>query len=108
MGALLGEKCYLTQTDALDAYYSAKLPEVTAGSTSYVAEFVKVSGVWKVQRKTIATNGTVTNQTDANAPVITFPTCNEAGNFQDGMTVGWGIVGAMIAAWSIAMIRRTL
>lgn len=108
MGALLGEKCFINQSDALDAYYSAQLPSVTAGTTTYVSEFVKVSGVWKVQRKSISSTGTVTAQTDANAPVISFPTCVEGQNFADGLTVGWGIAGAMIAAWAIAILRRSL
>jgi hypothetical protein len=107
-GALVGSVCYLSQDAAADAYYSAVAPSQTPGGTSYLSEFVKVSGVWKVRRYQISSAGDVAMLSDATAPSIQFPVCDPAGSFKDGMTVGWGVVAAMIAAWGVVSLRRGL
>lgn len=107
-GALVGSVCYLSQDAAADAYYSAVAPSQTPGGTTYLSEFVKVSGVWKLRRYQVSSAGDVSMLTDAVAPAITFPTCDPAGSFKDGMTVGWGVVAAMIAAWAVVTVRRGL
>lgn len=108
LGALVNDKCLPSQADALDFFYSSTAPAYTAGSTSYMSEFVKVSGVWKIQRYSIASNGTVTTLAASNAPVITFPTCEIDGPFLDGVLLGWGIAGAMVVAYAYKMMQKAL
>ena len=101
MGSLVGSYCYASSAEALDGYYSASEPVHTAGSTSYLSYYEKISGVWSILRQSIETDGTVTNLTTVVAPIPTFPTCDPASNFLDGMTLGWGIASAMIAAYAV-------
>lgn len=105
-GALVGGRCYASQDAAADAYYSAAAPAQTPGGTSYLSEFVKVSGVWKLRRYQVASNGDVAMLTDATAPALSFPACDPAGDFKDGLTMGWGVVAAMAVAWAIVALRR--
>jgi hypothetical protein len=106
MGAQFQSKCFSTNAVAVDAYYSAALPSYTAGATSYLSEFVNVGGVWKIDRKSISSTGVITNLTQSNAPIPTFPSCDEAAPFVDGVTVGWGIATVIVAAWAAAQVRR--
>lgn len=105
-GALLGGRCFASQGEALDAFYSGSNPAFTSGATSYLSEYVKVSGVWKIQRYSISSTGTVTTLTASNAPVITFPACDTATYFLDGMTIGWGIATAMILVAAVKFLER--
>lgn len=105
-GALLGAVCYASQDAAADAYYSGAGPAQTPGGTTYLSEFVKVSGVWKVRRYQVASDGGVAMLTDATAPSVVFPSCDPMENFKDGMTAGWGVVAAMLLAWGVAVLRR--
>ncbi|MGT2454103.1 hypothetical protein ACU4GI_12805 [Cupriavidus basilensis] len=105
-GALVGASCYASQDAAADAYYSAVAPSQTPGGTTYLSEFVKVSGVWKLRRYQVSSAGDVSVLTDATAPALSFPDCDPMGNFKDGMTMGWGVVGAMVVAWCIVVLRR--
>jgi hypothetical protein len=106
MGALWNSKCYTSNVDALDAYYSSALPSYTAGATSYLQEYIKVSGVWKIDRKSIASTGAITNLTQSNAPVITFPVCDESAQFADGLALGWLVATVIILAWGLSMVRK--
>ena len=101
MGSLLGSFCYQTNAEAVDAYYSGKEPSYTPGSTSYLSYFEEVAGVWMIIRKSIASNGSVTNLNSSTAPVVVFPDCDPTSNFLDGMTIGWAIASAMIAAYAV-------
>ena len=106
MGALLRDKCYPSQADAVDAFFSGKDPSLTAGTTSYLSWFEKVSNVWTIKLQSISSTGVVTNLTSSNATIPVFPTCDELANFNDGVTVGWGIATAMVLAWCYSMVRR--
>lgn len=108
MGALLGDKCFETNAQAVDAFYSSKEPSYTAGATSYQQWYEKVNGVWVVKRQSIASGGAVTNLANANAPVPVFPVCDERGTFTDGIALGWLLVGVMVLAWGAVMVRRQL
>lgn len=106
MGALLNEKCYPSQADAVDAFFSGKDPSYTSGATSYLSWFEKVGSTWTIKRQSIASDGSITNLTSSNATIPVFPTCDEIANFNDGLTVGWGIASAMVLAWGYSMIRK--
>lgn len=108
MGALFDNRCYPDNSSAADAYFLSVGPHFTAGSTSYLQEYLKVGGVWKIQRYSVASNGTVTTLTQSNAPTPAFPACDPTESFFDGMTLGWGVAGAIVAAWVIKNMRRGL
>lgn len=48
--------------------------------------------------------GTVTAQEVAYAIDTTDPTTH----FNDGLTLGWGVVAAMAAAWAVVSLRKAL
>lgn len=104
MGSLVGSFCYQTSAEALDAYYSGKEPSYTAGSTSYLSYFEEVAGVWMIIRKSIASNGNVTDLNSSTAPAVVFPDCDPAANFLDGMTIGWLITAAMVSVYAIKFL----
>jgi len=108
MGALLGNQCFETNAQAVDAFFSSKDPSYTSGSTSYLSWFEKVGGVWQVKRQSISSTGTVTNLTSSDATIPTFPVCDPLASFTDGIALGWLIVGLMVAAYGAVMIRRQL
>jgi len=108
MGSLLGSICYATSTEATDAYYSGKDPSYTAGTISYLSYFEKPSGTWEIVRKSIDSNGTITGLTSVTAPSLTFPTCDQSTSFIDGVTIGWGILAAMVAAYAFKLMQRAL
>lgn len=101
MGAFVGNVCYSTSAQALDAYYSAKAPDYTAGEVSYLAYPFKDGATWKIQRVSIAADGTETMLAAITAPDPGFPSCDPAESFIDGMTIGWMIAAAMIMAYAI-------
>lgn len=107
-GAYFGGACHASQAAALDAYYGSSAPAVAPGGTSYLSEFVKVSGAWMMRRYQIDSLGQLSMFTDAAAPVVVFPECDPMQSFNDGMTVGWGLVGAMVVAAGIVAIKRAL
>lgn len=107
-GALVGGRCYASQDAAADAYYSAAAPSQTPGGTTYLSEFVKVSGVWKLRRYQVDSSGAVATLSDATLPTMTFAVCDPAGDFKDGLQMGGGVVAAMAVAWAVVMVRRGL
>lgn len=105
-GAIYGEKCYDSQALALDSYYSKVAPAMTSGTTSYVNEFVKEAGVWKIKQYSVSSTGVWTTRSTTAAPVITFPSCDPTASFMDGITIGWGIAAAMVAASALVVMKR--
>lgn len=107
-GALVGGRCFASQDAAADAFYSSAAPAQTPGATTYLSEFVKVSGAWKLRRYQVDSSGAVAVLSDATLPATSFPVCDPAESFKDGMTVGWGVVAAMVLAWCVVVVRRGL
>jgi hypothetical protein len=105
-GGILGGRCYPSQVDTLDAYYSAMSAAQTPGSTSYVNEFVKESGVWKIKGYSVDTSGVWTLRYATNAPVPVFTACDPAQSFTDGVTVGWGIATALVVVSAVTLMKR--
>jgi len=108
MGALVGDRCFSTNADAADYFFSKKDPSFTAGATSYVSWFEKVGTVWQIERQSIASTGVITNLTSSTATVPTFPSCNVMDNFTDGLVLGWGVAAAMIAVYAVKFIAKGL
>jgi hypothetical protein len=105
-GALVGGRCFSSQDAAADAYYSSAAPSQNPGGTTYLSEFVKVSGAWKLRRYQVEANGGVAMLSDATLPATSFAVCDPAESFKDGMAVGWGLVAAMVCAWGLVVLRR--
>lgn len=108
MGARLGDRCYSSNSDAADAFFTSQGVGYTAGSTSYLGWFEKNGATWQIKRQSIASGGVITNLTTSNATVPTFPACNVIDNFNDGLLLGWGVAAAMLAAYGIKFLARGL
>lgn len=91
-----------------DAYYSAVAPSQTPGAVTYLSEFVKTTGGWVLRRYQVGSDGSVGTLTDASLPSLSFPACDPQESFKDGMTMGWGVVAAMVAAWALVVMKKGL
>lgn len=107
-GALVGGRCFASQESAADVFYSSAAPSQTPGAITYLSEFVKVSGSWRLRRYQVDANGKVAVLSDATLLAKSFPPCDPAESFKDGMAVGWGVVAAMLLAWCVVVTRRGL
>lgn len=108
MGSRIGDRCYSSNSDAADAFFSGKDPSYTAGATSYLSWFEKAGSTWQIKRQSIDSGGVVTTLTVSNATVPTFASCDVFDNFSDGMLVGWGVAAAMLAAYGVKFIAKGL
>lgn len=106
MGSLVNSKCFASNVLAADDFFASKDPSFTAGDISYLSWFEKVGTTWQIKRQSIASNGAVSNLTSINATVPTFPVCDETEQFNDGVTIGWGVAAAIFVAWAIKYMRR--
>lgn len=105
-GAIYGEHCYPSSSEAVDAYYSNLAPAQTPGATSYVLEYVKTGAVWNLESYSVSSTGVWTTRSTTAAPVPTFPACDPAANFLDGVTIGWGVAAAMIMVSALMFIKK--
>jgi len=109
MGVQIGSQCVDSIDAAKDIYYSAIPPFEYLANTSNMAlnQFTKVGSSWKLQRYSISTSsGMQTLNYSVDPPAIVFGSCNPSDNFFDGMTLGWGVASAMVAAWGIAFLAK--
>lgn len=112
MGALFGGICYATTNEANDAYFQTIAPTFYAlGSDMHQVRYEGSGSTWWIKDYTITGNTATLNSTIA-ATLPAFNSCTTPNtpieNFNDGMVLAWGIVLAMIAAWAISNLRRSL
>jgi hypothetical protein len=105
-GAILGNRCYPSQSDALDVLYSQMAPAQSAGLTSYVTQFVKSGAAWYQSAYSIDATGVWSLRYSTLAPVPSFPACDPSEKFFDGLTMGWGVATAMILVACTMLLRR--
>lgn len=105
MGSLVFEKCYPGTINPQDVFFTAMEPAFTSGSTSYLSWPEKVSGVWKIKRQEISSTGVVTDLQMSDAPVPSFPECDEYMLLNDGVAVGWMLAGVILVAWGFTVLR---
>lgn len=105
-GAILGARCYTSQAEALDVYYSGIAPVQSAGATSYVLYYVKSGGVWYQRSFEISGAGSWSLRSMTAVPALEFPACDPTERFMDGMVLGWGVVAAMVAVGSVILMKR--
>lgn len=84
-----------------DQFFSQLQPIAAAGSPSYLTYASKDAGVWYLN--TLQDGQPFTSYALA-APG--FASCDTTETFYDGMALGWGVVGAMVAAYAVHMLRR--
>ena len=107
-GALLGNTCLPSATDAADAYLSAQPVSFgNSGTTQIMTLYNKSGTTWRTQTYTKTTTATAwTLSSTTNLPALTFVTCNQSQPFTDGMVVGWGVAAAMIAVAALMHMRK--
>ena len=107
-GYLYDQICFPTLGEATAAKWQKQPAGVTAGTTSYITNFDYSGSAWQIKRYTLSSTGTLTLNTTTAAPLQTFPTCDTFTNFNDGLTLGWGVVAAMVAAYAFTLMRKGL
>lgn len=102
MGAAVGTACYESASEAADVYYSSALPQITDKG---VIRYEFGPGGWSLNTYENGASGLVL--TSSVAASTLFPECSNIERFQDGMTLGWGVFMAGLAAWWFVMMQRT-
>lgn len=105
-GYLVGGRCYSLSSDAVDVYFSSQPPTLTPGATSYVTYYTKPAATWNVSTYSISSAGSYVQLYSTAAVQPAFATCTPEQPFLDGMTVGWGIVVAMVGVWAVVQMRK--
>ena len=106
MGALYKDQCFPDTTAALDAMYTGSPIQIQPGVTTYATRFEKVLGVWYSRGYEVQANGYWNMRYSTVAPGYNFPECSPSQNYVDGITIGWGIVTAMVLAAAIMNLRQ--
>lgn len=102
MASLVGRFCYVDPASALTAYY-AGVPPVVGGSPVTVSTVELSAGVWTVFQRDGA--GVVASYA---APVPAFPDCGLADRMADDSALAFLVIGVLVAAWAINILRRAL
>lgn len=105
-GFLFNNICYPTLSAATSAHWSANPVSMTAGTTSYISDMVWSGTAWVINKYTMTTAGVLTLNSTTNAPVLAFEACDTKTDFLDGMTLGWGVAVAMVAAFAIKFLAE--
>jgi len=108
-GFLVDKSCWSTESEAIDAHYSALLPQsfIDSTGTVYTLMAEKVSGAWVL--KHVGSTGTVISSYPA--PTSVYGSCtiwnDPTTNFFLGMELGQGVAIVMLVTLAIrSMVRR--
>lgn len=112
-GFSVGGLCFSTEVEALDAHYSALEPVAVSVSNTQtlIHAYTKANDVWSITTYSVnPASGAVSNLSSVSAPANVVGACttfnNPTENFTDGMTLGWAVAAAMIAAYAIRRIYK--
>lgn len=105
-GSLHSNTCYLSASDARDAYFSSLNPFVTAGVPGYFTDFALVAGVWKMRTYEIDGAGNKLFLYSTQAVYPAFPVCDPLTGFNDGLYVGGMLLLAVISAVIFGIISK--
>lgn len=105
-GFLAVGRCFASFGDALDAYYGAVPPAQTPGNPSYIGMFIKSSSGWLHITNQYGPSGYSTEVSRVGPLSMLFPSCDPSESFFDGLTLGWGVVAAMVVAWAVLQMKR--
>lgn len=89
MGYRVGNVCYSNHMDAQNAYFGAVVPIISNDGTLLRPVFN--GSTWTL-------NGVVLE--------TSFPACDPAQNFRDGVELGWLFAGALAMAFGFTVIKR--
>lgn len=106
MGALQGGRCFLSSSDALDAYYMGAPIQMVSGASSYATTFEKVGNVWKANGYSVDASGTWVLRYSTIAPMPAFPYCDQFEGLRDGIAVGWMVATCFVIAASFIAMKR--
>jgi hypothetical protein len=125
IGYLGGETCFLTQAEAVAAYWGSQPVSLVSTSTTnkvILTQPVYSGGSWYLQGKSCVaaagTSATCDPSFTASLAAFTPVSCtmveasgsaaagDPSQDFIDGNLLGWGVVAAMVAAWGVMVLRR--
>jgi len=104
-GFIVGTQCLL-QSDALAALSSGAAPTVNPSATTYFSQLVNSSGSLSLQ--VFKVDAGVTSLYSSSPYQGVLVPCDTSTNFLDGVTIGWGVAAAIIAAWGISHLKRLI
>lgn len=105
-GYLTNGQCYPTLFEAESAHWSQVAGGVVpSGNTSYLIDYAWDGSQFVAQRYTISNSGAMSLTSTTALPSLSFPTCDPTASFYDGMTLGWGVLAACVAAFGVRAFR---
>ena len=108
MGSLYKDRCYASSEEALDAVYSGVAPAQAAGVPSYSLAYTKGVNGWRSELWTQSGSGAWTLSSSQEARSLSFPECDPSQGFNDGLALGWGIVGVLVVGWAFRLVREQM
>lgn len=108
-GFMVGDRCYSTNAEANDAFYTAQPVFQTSGSTSYVNTFIKVGTSWNLRQYSVSSTGIWTTRSTTLSPTFSFPSCDVLPPVADLATAfGGGFIlpmAAFVLAYAVGRIN---
>ena len=101
-------RCYESLSDANDAFFGASGPSVTAGSTTYLTRYDKVSGVWKAVTEKYSASGSPVAVATVTLSSVQFASCDSSTSILDGVAVGWAVAAVLVLVWGARRVRGQL
>lgn len=98
-GALVGYRCFASQSAAQDYIYSAFAPVVMPNGD--LVSFSFSSGFWE---RLVTTPALVVSRTSA--PLLDFPACDPSLAFADGLQFSGLLIGVCVTAILFGLISR--
>lgn len=102
--------CWPSNAQAVDAYFSSLAPFQTIGSFTTENIYTFDGSSWQLSQYSISSAGVRNLVYSTPAPSLSFPTCITPNDpdtlFTDGLTLGWGVAAAMVAAWGISYLTK--
>ena len=116
IGFLSAARCWPTSSEAIDAYYSSRTPEIyfddDTGQVLGHSFYLKVDGVWKHNHMTLGT-GTLVPNSYRTVPTNVYGSC-ELDEFAmnltiaEGTLIGMAIMLTWATAWGFLAVNKAL
>lgn len=101
-GAIVAGQC-VDASAAADLFYSNTAPAISAGAPEYITQLERSGSGWSA---VTYSGGSLVSTSALQSPA--FATCDTSEGFTDGLTLGWMVAVAMVAAYSIHLLRRAI